>query len=259
LRSTIRVGTSGYSFDDWVGPFYPADVAKGKRLDFYAQHFSCVEINSTYYRIPHPIVMRRLDEKTPEGFEFTVKAHREMTHRSSRDPKLYADFLNFLEPIRESGKFEGVVLQFPFGFQNAEKNRAHLSYLRDQLPEMDLFAEFRHDSWNRPEVFDFLGDLDLGFIAVDEPHLPHLFPPVAHVTSDVGYVRFHGRNAVTWHGGGNTDRYDWDYSREELSGWLDRIREMASRARKTYLFFNNCYMGRAVKSARLMTGLLDEL
>ena len=91
----------------------------------------------------------------------------------------------------------------------------------------------------------------------------------AQVTSDVAYVRFHGRNAVNWYGGtthgrvdrgsggGHTDRYDWDYTLAELEEWSGRIREMAARARKAYVFFNNCYMGRAVRSARLMKGLLQ--
>jgi uncharacterized protein YecE (DUF72 family) len=100
--------------------------------------------------------------------------------------------------------------------------------------------------------------VNVGFIAVDEPPIPGLFPPVARVTTDVAYVRFHGRNVANWYGRGKNERYDWDYTREELEGWMDRIRDMASRARKTYLFFNNCYMGRAVKSARLMTGLLQD-
>jgi uncharacterized protein YecE (DUF72 family) len=252
VKSTIRIGTSGYSFDDWVGSFYPVATPKGKRLDYYVHHFPCVEINSTYYRIPHPAVMARIEEKTPEGFEFTVKAHQDMTHKSSRDPGTYVDFLKCLEPLREAGKFDGVVLQFPYGFQNVEKNRGHLAFLRDHLPEMNLWAEFRHDTWDRPEVYQFLEDVGMGFIAVDEPRIPGLFPPVARVTNDVAYVRFHGRNAANWWGRGNTDRYDWDYTTDELSGWLDKIREMASRAKKTYLFFNNCYMGRAVKSARLM-------
>lgn len=252
----ILIGTSGYSFDDWEGPFYPSGTPKGKRLDYYVGHFPCVEINSTYYRIPHPAVMARLEEKAPPGFEFTVKANEAMTHRGSRDPDHYRSFLECLEPLRRAGKFHGVVLQFPWGFRNEQPGRAHLSFLRQALPGMDLWVEFRHAGWDRPEVYRFLRDLQLGFIAVDEPRLPGLFPRTAEVTSDVAYVRFHGRNARNWWGRNGGDRYDWDYSRGELKEWVDRIREMAARARKTYVFFNNCYMGRAVRSARMMDGLL---
>jgi len=253
----ILIGTSGYSFDDWEGSFYPPGTPKGKRLDHYVQHFPCVELNSTYYRIPHPAVMVRLEEKTPAGFEFTIKANEAMTHRRSRDPEVYRSFLACLEPFQRADKFHGVLLQFPWAYRNDEPGRAHLAWLRQALPSMPLWVEFRHVSWDRPEVYRFLEDLNLGFISVDEPALPGLFPPVSHVTNDVAYVRFHGRNAASWWGRDGHDRYDWDYSREELSSWVGRIREMAARARKTYVFFNYCYMGRAVTSARLMKGLLS--
>lgn len=252
----ILIGTSGYSFDDWEGPFYPRGTPKGKRLDFYVTHFPCVEINSTYYRIPNPAVMARIEQKTPAGFEFTVKANGAMTHRGSRDPSVYREFLECLEPIRRSDKLRGLVFQFPWAFRNGAEQRRHLSFIRSALPDLPIWIEFRHDSWDRPEVYRFLQDLRVGFIAVDEPALPGLFPPVAEVTSETAYIRFHGRNAASWWGKDGHDRYDWDYSRKELGEWVDRIRQMAARARKTYVFFNNCYMGRAVRSARLMSGLL---
>lgn len=269
LTTPLWIGTSGYSFDDWTGPFYPDGTPKGKRLDFYATQFPCVEINSTYYGIPHPAIMAKLAEKVPEGFEFTAKAFEAMTHRRAQAPELYRQYLEAIEPLRAAGKFHGVILQFPGAFRNERDNRAHLVFLRRHLPGLDVWAEFRHDSWNRPEVYRFLRDQGLGFIAVDEPRLPGLFPPVAEVTNDVAYVRFHGRNAATWWGGtthgrkdtpargGHTDRYDWDYTQAELEEWTGKIREMAARARKAYVFFNNCYMGRAVRSARLMKGLLQ--
>ena len=175
IGGPILIGTSGYSFDDWEGPFYPPGTPKGKRLDFYVRHFPCVEINSTYYRIPHPAVMMKLVEKTPPGFEFTVKANEAMTHKRSRDPDTYRSFLECLEPMRREDRFHGVVLQFPWAFRNDAPARAHLAWLRGALPSMPLWAEFRHASWNRPEVYRFLGDLDLGFIAVDEPQLPEEF------------------------------------------------------------------------------------
>jgi uncharacterized protein YecE (DUF72 family) len=252
----ILIGTSGYSFDDWEGPFYPRGTPKGKRLDYYVTQFPCVEINSTYYRIPHPAVMARLEEKTPPGFEFTVKANEAMTHRRSTDPGVYRAFLECLEPLRRADKLRGVVFQFPWAFRNEELPRRHLAFVRTAIPDLPLWVEFRHDSWDRPEVYRYLEDQRLGFIAVDEPALPGLFPPTARVTSDVAYVRFHGRNAKSWWGRDGQDRYDWDYDRRELGEWVERIRRMAARARKTYVFFNNCYMGRAVRSARLMSGLL---
>jgi uncharacterized protein YecE (DUF72 family) len=120
---------------------------------------------------------------------------------------------------------------------------------------MRLWAEFRHRSWAEPAVLEFLRRQEIGYCSVDEPALPGLMPPVAAATTDAGYIRFHGRNAATWWGGGH-ERYDWEYSAQELSEWLDRIRTLAAETERTYIFFNNCYMGRAVKSAGVLRRLL---
>ena len=255
LESKLRIGASGYSYDDWVGPLYPKGTPKADFIRHYAARFPAVEINATYYRIPPPRSFETMARKTPPGFVFTVKAHETMTHRRSRDPALYATFLESIRPLREAGKFDGVLLQFPFGFRNDRRERDHLAFLREALPGMRLWAEFRHESWCVKPVFEYLKGLSLGFCSVDEPRLPGLMPPVAVATSDAGYVRFHGRNAATWWQGGH-ERYDWEYSPEELTEWLDRLRQLAAETDRTYVFFNNCYMGRAVKSARILRRLL---
>lgn len=255
LESKLRIGASGYSFDDWVGPVYPKGTPKSEFLTHYARMFPVVEINATYYRIPPARSFETMAKKSPSDFLFVVKAHQEMTHAQSRETALYRTFLDAIDPLRAAGKFDGVLLQFPFGFRNEPRHRAHLAFLREALPEMRLWAEFRHESWNQEPVYDYLKRLSVGFCAVDEPALPGLMPPVAAATTDTGYVRFHGRNQATWWQGGH-ERYDWDYSAEELSEWLDRVRKLATETERTYVFFNNCYMGRAVKSARILQRLL---
>ncbi len=255
LQEALWVGTSGYSFEDWVGPFYPKRLKRNEHLAFYATHFPVVEINATYYRIPPRRSFEAMAERTPRGFLFVAKANEEMTHRMSRREELYATYLDAIEPLRLADKFDGVLLQFPFGFRNEPRTRSHLAFLRTALPGMRLWAEFRHESWNRNPVFEYLRRLDIGYCAVDEPRLAGLMPDVSHLTNDTGYVRFHGRNEATWWGGGH-ERYNWEYSEAELSEWTDRIRSLADQADRTYIFFNNCYMGRAVKSARILRKLL---
>jgi uncharacterized protein YecE (DUF72 family) len=255
FRDTLRIGASGYSYDDWVGSFYPKGLAKSDFLRFYASRFPVVEVNATYYRIPPPRSFAAMAAKSPPGFRFIVKAHQDMTHHHSREASLYATFLDAVQPLRDADKFDGVLLQFPFAFRNEAAGRSHLALLRDRLPGMRLWAEFRHASWAEPAVLAFLRDRNIGYCSVDEPSLPGLMPPVAAATTDAGYIRFHGRNAATWWGGGH-ERYDWDYTAEELSEWLDRIRDLATATDRTYIFFNNCYMGRAVKSAALLRRLL---
>jgi uncharacterized protein YecE (DUF72 family) len=256
-EGSVVVGTSGYSFADWVGNFYPSGTRKGDMLKEYSRHFAVVEVNSTYYRIPHPVVFRRMEEKTPDGFEFVIKANQEMTHKHSRDPALYRMFKESIQPIIEAGKFSGIIAQFPWGFKQTPENRAHVGFLKDQFPEDHLFVEFRNSSWISEETFDGLRQAGIGYCSVDEPKLRGLVPPVARVTADQGYVRLHGRNAKTWWGRGGGDRYDYLYSEDELREWLSKIKDMSKKARKTFVFFNNCHAGQAAKNARLMKELLS--
>jgi uncharacterized protein YecE (DUF72 family) len=253
----ILVGTSGYSFVDWIGKFYPEDIRKGDMLSYYVGHFPVVEVNSTYYRIPHPAVLHQMEKKTPPGFEFVIKAHKSMTHSLDADNDVYARFLEMLEPVQGAGKFSGVLLQFPWGFKHTRHAVSHLGGLRDNLPDIPLFAEFRNSGWITEETFSLLSDLDIGYCCVDEPRLKGLVPPVARKTSDVGYVRLHGRNAQNWWGrtaGG--DRYDYLYSEDELKDWVAKIRQLAAEAKKTYVFFNNCHAGQAASNAKLMQEML---
>ncbi len=253
----ILIGTSGYSFLDWVGPFYPPGTPRGGMLLYYAQRFPIVEVNSTYYRIPPPRTLEQMEAKTPPGFEFVVKLFQDMTHKGSTDPALYRDFHAALEPLRRAGKFRGLLAQFPWSFRNTEDSRKHLAFLRSAFPDDPLHAEFRRSEWDRPDVYGFLRDQGIGYCCVDEPALPGLMPPRIAATTDIAYVRFHGRNAGTWWSGDSAQRYHYDYSAEELRPWLKKIRELAERARRTYVFFNNCHAGHAASNAMLMKGLLE--
>jgi uncharacterized protein YecE (DUF72 family) len=258
LQSRVRIGTSGYSFADWVGPFYPAGTRSGDFLSFYAEHFDTVEVNSTYYRIPSPQVLLQMERKTPPGFTFVVKVNQALTHERSLDPKVIHDFLLLLDPLKSAGKYGGLLAQFPYGFKRTPDNRRHLAALRGRLAGEPLFVEFRHDSWLTPELEPSLRDHRIGFCAVDEPQLPHLMPPLTMLTTEEGYVRFHGRNSANWwaSGRGAGDRYDYDYRPEELGEWLQKITSLAEQAKRTYLFFNNCHAGQAARSAKLMQELL---
>ena len=256
-ETEIVVGTSGYSFADWIGTFYPEGTRKGDMLKEYSKHFTCVEVNSTYYRIPHPIVLRRMEEKTPAGFEFVIKANQEMTHKRSKDPAIYRGFVDAIQPVIEAGKFQGVIAQFPWGFKRSPDNLDHLNFIRDRLHEYPLFVEFRNDTWINEEIFKELESAGIGYCSVDEPGLRGLVPPVARVTTDLGYVRLHGRNAKNWWGRGGGDRYDYLYSEEELKEWVAKIQEMSKNAKKTFVFFNNCHAGQAARNARLMKDLLS--
>jgi len=195
----IVIGTSGYSFPDWVGNFYPLHIERSRMLDFYAKQFPAVEVNATYYRIPPPSTMHAMERKTPPGFEFVVKTHHDMTHKQSLDPELHDSFQRAIAPLEDAGKLSGLLAQFPQGFHRTREHERFLLELKQRLPDAPLFVEFRHASWIADDLFPWLREHGLRFVSVDEPDLPGLLGVYSRATGDLAYVRFHGRNKRTWH------------------------------------------------------------
>ncbi len=254
----IRIGTSGYHFPDWVGPFYPDGMRRADWLAYYAQHFPIVEVNSTYYGIPKPKVFHEMAKKTPDAFEFLVKLHASQTHTRESVRENTAALLDAVAPLVEARKFGGFLGQFPWAFRESPANWDYLAELRAMFPDDAAFtAEFRHDSWIVEATFARLRALKIGYCSVDEPPLRGLVPPVARATAAAGYVRFHGRNAAAWWGGNNVSRYDYAYTEDELREWAERIRALEKDTEKVYVFFNNCHDGKAVIGARMMAELLS--
>lgn len=254
----IYVGTSGYSYDDWVGPVYPPDLSKGDWLSFYAQEFQTCEINYTYYRLPSARTLAAMSGKTPDSFIFTVKASRELTHEREDPAAAFEAFRQGVAPLVDEGKLGCVLAQFPYSFHATPENRDYLRRFREYLADLPAVIEFRNRAWLEPETFDLLRELGLGFCAVDEPRLKGLLPPVAVVTSPVAYVRFHGRNAKKWWRHEHAwERYDYTYSPEELEEWRPKIEALDGEAEKTFVFANNHWQGQAVGTARQLRLLLD--
>jgi len=255
------VGTSGYSFPDWVGTVYPRDLPQKSWLSYYARWFNAVEINSTYYRIPSPYMMAALVRKVPKGFLFTVKVPKEMTHERGRFEEAVGPFLSALSPMVEAGCLASLLAQFPYSLPRGDplESLAHLRRLREAIPaDLPVHVEFRHAFWYKPAVLDFLADHDLGFVNVDLPRLPGL-PPIhtSYATTPLGYVRFHGRNAAKWWEHEDaSERYDYEYSREELAEWVPHLRDLAGRTRLTFIFMNNCHLGKSAKDAIKLMDLL---
>ena len=252
----IVIGTSGYSFDDWSGVFYPPDLPKGKRLDFYKGRFNAVEINSTYYRIPHPAVFYNIAKKVEDDFEFIIKTHRSFTHDRKDILKLTDEYNESIKPVVEAGKFHGYLAQFPYSFKYTPQNLDYIIKGKELFDKGPYFVEFRHLSWDKPEIEEKLRENEIGLCSVDEPDLRGLYPSKERSTTKIGYVRFHGRNAENWWGG-RGDRYDYLYSKDELWNWKKRIDELKARSDKIYLFFNNCHLGQAVRNAKMLMEILQ--
>ena len=226
-------------------------------FDYYTAHFKTVEINSTYYRIPHSKVFLSIARKAPPVFDFMVKVNQRLTHRKQPDLGSMGDLFLAVEPLIDSGKMAGFTAQFPYRFKHSGENLDCILEARRACRGFPLFVEFRHYSWLKEEVYKAFEEGDVGYINVDEPYLENLIPPQSLVTNGTGYVRFHGRNRRTWWDPSFGDRYDYDYPEGELREWLPLIREIDSAASNTYLFFNNCHLGQAVKNAKMMRDMLQ--
>jgi uncharacterized protein YecE (DUF72 family) len=254
----ICVGTSGFKFDDWKGAFYPEELKEKDWLNYYGQHFSCLEVNSTYYRLLHPAAFFQMAKKVPDGFRFTVKAYRSLTHEpgTENEPD-FRTFVDSLEPLIEAEKFGCVLAQFPTSFHNTPGNRQYLAQFFEHFGDYPLVIEFRNREWVKDEVFDYLRSHQVGWCAVDEPQFRSLIPPIAIATSPIGYVRFHGRNYQKWWSGDSKTRYDYLYKPEELMEWVPKIRTMEQQTDIVYVFMNNCFGGQAAKNAAEMQQLLE--
>jgi uncharacterized protein YecE (DUF72 family) len=258
MRSKIRIGTSGYSYPDWKGPFYPVSLPHQEMLSYYATHFRCLEMNFTYYRMPTKTQFEKMIQQTAGEVEFSVKAYSEFTHGNA-DPGTLKDFLQLLTPLQEAGVLGCVLFQFPFKFKFSQTNLDRISALAENMGSIPGIVEFRHAGWINDSVFKRLAQLNLTFCCVDQPDLPGLPGCVSAVTSSIAYIRFHGRNRQSWWQHTHSwERYHYMYGKEELSSWLPILNTMLPNIDKVYLFFNNHYQGQAIKNAQMMGVFLDE-
>jgi len=261
----IYIGTSGFSYEDWIGPVYPEGTKKNEMLKYYSNElgFDIVELNYTYYTLPSAGPVEEMLNSSPDDFQFVVKAHSSMTHdiRSSdgsyiRNEGAIDTFLEGLAPMTGAGRLKCVLAQFPLKFRKEKGATEHLKWLADKLGAVKLVVELCNGDWLSPSLFDMLKSIGASFCVVDEPDLPNLmqFTPVAPVSP--GYFRFHGRNK-NWFNVPAHVRYDYLYSDYELQGFLEPIKKIASITGETLVFFNNHFKGQAVTNANRLKNLID--
>jgi uncharacterized protein YecE (DUF72 family) len=254
----ILIGTSGYSYKDWVGPFYPKGTETADYLSFYSKEFCFVELNFSYYRQPDDFMLKRMLKKVPTGFHFAIKAHKSITHEITDslgdDIKQYKEGI---KPLAEANQLAAILLQFPYSFHYTPQNRRHLDSISTQMEGLPLAVEFRNNEWHKDQVFESFMARNICYVNVDMPDLPKLLTPSALVTAPLAYARFHGRNKKNWWQGDNVTRYDYLYSNEELGEWADRIKQILRKAKILLITFNNHSRGQAITNARKMKELLD--
>jgi uncharacterized protein YecE (DUF72 family) len=250
----IRVGPAGWSYNAWAGQVYPQPQPRGfDPRSYLAQYFDAIEINSTFYRIPDPRMTLRWAERVADrpDFRFTAKLWQGFTHDAMASAQDEVAFRQAMAPLHEAGRLGAMLLQFPYRFHHTPENRAYLRRLADVFGAYPLVLEIRHRSWDRPQVYEFLHELGMGFCNIDQPQVSYSIGLTTHVTSPVGYLRLHGRNVAAWFakGADAAARYDYRYPAEELKAIVDVVEVLRRQARETYLITNNHFRGQAALNA----------
>jgi uncharacterized protein YecE (DUF72 family) len=294
VAAPIRVGTCSWADEALTKHWYPKEVSARERLPWYAERFSTVEVDSTYYRVPDRSMVQGWADRTPDDFVMHVKAFGLMTRhpvkleqlpeelregmpvddrgRVDRPPReqralVFREFLAALEPLRETGKLGGLLFQLPPYVVWKSASLDYLEWAKDQLGGDRMLVEFRHRSWFEddvmPQVLKWLEERGMAYVTVDAPKVDakNVPPTVVTATGPMAYVRFHGRNASTWNvrGGSAAQRFDYTYSEDELREWVEPLRELSGEAEEAYAFFNNNNQTNGVAQAPAGAFLLRKL
>lgn len=294
----ITVGTCSWTEKTLIqsGEFYPKDIRTAEgRLRYYAHYFNTVEVDSTYYAIPDRRNTYLWVERTPEDFIFHIKVYGALTGHGIEPKTLPRDIFNLLpekdksesriyiketsilkviaerlidslKPLSKSSKLGLMVFQFPPWFQYRTSNLDYILICKELMDGLPVAIEFRHGSWleldRQNSVFHFLRKYQLTYITADEPQYGNLatIPFIPQVTTDTAYFRFHGRNKENWLKKGieATLRFSYLYSDDELKEFIDPIYNISKHAKSTYVMFNNCHGGFAIKNALRLRELMKE-
>jgi len=238
----VRVGTSGWYYDHWRGHLYPEALKKEDFFAYYAQRYSTVEINSTFYRVPTERMVEGWARKAPPGFLFAAKGARLITHRK-RLAEVDETLRFFLGRLQGLGAKLGPLLwQLPPSLQ---RDDARLRGFLERLPREYRHAiEFRHSSWLEEAVFALLREHNVAFCAISLPG----FPPTLVRTAPFVYIRFHGVER----------RYSDHYTEDALKPWVDKLAEALSPQGEGFCYFNNDVGGHAVRDAARFREMLNE-
>lgn len=255
----LYTGTSGFSYDDWRGRWYPPSLARNRYFDYYAERFNAVEINSTFYHIYSPRMMESLVARAAGRVTFAVKMSELVTHHGMLERKIILSYLAGIEPAIREGVLGAILLQFPQRFHFTRDNLNYLNDILRELRGLPVVTEIRHQSWQCADAVRFFADNRLNLCLMDMPRLRGLPRQDFGLTGDIAYVRFHGRNAYQWWRGEYPGaRYDYYYTDAELAGWVEPVEEIQRQAQTAFVFFNNHVAGKAPKNAETFMAYFNQ-
>lgn len=251
MDHTISIGTAGWSYPDWKGIVYPRGTKDPLR--YLARYVDCIEINSTFYRLPEQKLSQSWLDKTKDcpGFFFTAKLHSDFTHKGLADVVTASQFRRGYDPLLRAGKLSHLLIQFRYDFRDGPDNRRHLETLAKLFaPVFTLVIEVRHNSWQTPNALSFFENLNVTVANLDYPLGKDSFNLPQCIVGHSGYFRLHGRNAETWFTKSTRDeKYNYLYSPEELDEIQQRTRNLAAAYPSLVVITNNHYQGAEVANA----------
>lgn len=269
MQTATYLGTSGWSYPSgygkWRGIVYPPKW-HGDELAYYAERFSSVEVNSSFYRLPTIDTVRGWLQRTPNSFLFSVKLFRKFTHpdfyareanRSSTiTPDDVAAMHGVLAPLAERGRLGALLVQYPDSFRQTADNLSKLVRTLAYFREYPLAVELRHSGWDNKQVDEVLAHFSAARVRLDEPLYQNMTTAYTN-TSAIEYWRFHGRNAHEWQKtGDNSRRYDYLYTGEEIRELANNVEQQSKPGKKRMMFFNNHYHGQAIANAVSLAAVL---
>jgi len=246
---SLRIGCSGWSYADWVGPFYPKETEPNQYLSLYSQIFDCVEIDSTFYRAPSPAMIQQWYSSTPNGFIFSTKLPKRITHdQHLEDVSSYlSHFTRTLEQLQE--KLGPFVIQLPPSFKLPKHERALANFIAELNPKTRYAIEFRHKSWFNQETQKLLQSNNICQVWSVNQYLTT--PPT--LTSDIVYLRLVGDRAITEFKETQRDQT------ETMQTWKKALDEVGDSVKDRFVFFNNHFAGfgpASVNEFRRLMGLV---
>ncbi|HLL61401.1 MAG TPA: DUF72 domain-containing protein [Candidatus Nitrosocosmicus sp.] len=244
----VHVGTSGFYYKHWLTDFYPTGIKRGTLLSYYANHFSTVEINSSFYTLLKETTVNSWVKTVPADFVFTFKVSRYITHMK----KLIYDeeaFKNFFQPLQilADQKAKQIVV-----FQTAASlhcNTERLETIFEKIPKGFRYAfEFRSPTWFTEDVYKILKKNNAALILSDSPEKDddRLWPLKDIETTDFFYIRFHGSKSL----------FSSSYTDEELSDYANLIKKKVKKGIEVFCYFNNDIGGHAIRNAKKLKELL---
>jgi len=256
-------GTAGWSYADWEGTVYPLPKDRDfNPLLFLSRDFHFVEVNTTFYHIPSTKLTSGWVKKTESipGFNFWIKIFQNFTHKRKTTKQEIDGFINSLDPLIQAGKLAGLLAQFPYSFKLSSLNMDYIKDLQSHFRSFPFAVEFRHNSWNRVEIFDFFKKKNMIWVNIDQPVISQSIPLTAEITHPhLSYFRLHGRNYKSWFSNQGRDaRYDYDYNTQELNSIAEKIKKLTKLAKNIFISGNNHYKGQAIKNLKELKGILKK-